>query len=359
MIHPARLLRILPFFLTVSLLGCNFTHAGDPVAVIPGRSWSAEDGHLVKLNRNAPGGAVADGDTVRAIGMDESIRIAGIDTEELFVNEEQRKVAMKDFDAYARAQRADSIKPVKFGTPAGHAAKEWAQKFFSKTDKVLFVHDKPEEPRGYYNRHIGHLLVDRDQDGSFEQNFAVEAVRQGHSAYFTKYGHSKLFHEEFLAAQKEAREAKRGIWNDGPDVPRHYPDYPERLLWWNRRGETIARYESLHGDDMNYYRMGIVDDLKRLRKTLKQGEGQEVTLFGTLRLPENGKPRGVLATISHKNRKDVGLVWDSGTPSKDRKIDLSKFDGEFVYLRGTLYSSKKTRLGIEIRIRGIDSIGKE
>jgi endonuclease YncB( thermonuclease family) len=359
MIHPDRLLRILPFLLIGGMISCNSTHAGDPVTIVPSRSWQAEDGTLVKLNRNAPGGAVADGDTVRAMGMDESIRIVGIDTEELFVNNKQRKIAMADFSAYARAQRADSTKPVKYGTPAGQAAKEWTQKFFAGVEEVLFLHDKPEEPRGYYNRHIGHLLVDRDKNGSFEQNFAVESVRLGHSPYFTKYGHSKLFHEEFQAAQRQAQEGKQGIWNNSTEVPAHYPDYPERLSWWNRRGETIARYENLHGSDSSFYRMGMADDFGRLRKTLQQKKGQEVILFGTLRLPENGKPRGVLATLSHKHRNDISVVWDTATNPTDRNVDLSKFDGEFTYLRGRLYPSKKTRSGMEIRILGISAIGEE
>lgn len=39
----------------------------------------------------------------------------------------------------------------------------------------------------------------------------VELVRLGWSAYVTKYGRGRLA-EQFEAAEKEARAAKRGLW---------------------------------------------------------------------------------------------------------------------------------------------------
>ena len=322
------------------------------------RTLTADDGHVLTLDREAEGGAIVDGDTVRAKGMDAAIRIVGIDTEELYRDQRDRDGAEADFVAYATRKRGKSLKPVKYGTPLGHAAKDFAIKFFGDVEQLLFIHDKDDQPRGYYGRHVGHTLVDRDGDGHFEQNFAVEMVRNGFSPYYTKYGYSEMFHDEFQAAEKEARKAKSGMWQNGPDAVGHYPDYPERLEWWHRRGETLARYKSEHGEDPSYFRMGIESDLKRLKQALAEGTSDTLTVFGTLRVPDRRNNGGGIGKISHSHQKDVALVWDPETHTDGEKEDLNTFEGEYVYVRGRAHASD-SRSGIEFWISGNDAISKE
>ena len=47
-----------------------------------------------------------------------------------------------------------------------------------------------------------------DNKGGTWVNYNVEAVRAGMGPYFPKYGQSRRFHPEFVAAQEEARKAK-------------------------------------------------------------------------------------------------------------------------------------------------------
>lgn len=55
---------------------------------------------------------------------------------------------------------------------------------------------------------FGRLLAFVFADGA---NVNVEMTRQGWSKLYTKYGKGRL-HEEFVKAEAEAREAKRGLW---------------------------------------------------------------------------------------------------------------------------------------------------
>ena len=55
---------------------------------------------------------------------------------------------------------------------------------------------------------FGRLLAFVIADGG---NVNVEMMREGWTKLYTKYGKGRL-HEQFVAAEKEAREAKRGLW---------------------------------------------------------------------------------------------------------------------------------------------------
>lgn len=55
---------------------------------------------------------------------------------------------------------------------------------------------------------FGRLLAFVIADGV---NVNIEMTREGWSKLYTKYGKGRL-HEQFVAAEKEAREAKRGLW---------------------------------------------------------------------------------------------------------------------------------------------------
>ncbi len=330
-----------------------------PSPALNGKVWEAKDGTILKLNRDAEGGAIVDGDTVRLIGLDASVRSIGIDTEELYRAPEDRKAAIEDFDLYAKTQRGDSLRPVKYGTPSGLAAKQFATVFFKGLERVLFVTDNDRQPRGYYHRYLGHLLVDRDQDGVFEKNFAVEIVRNGLSPYYTKYGYCKRFRKEFEAAEKEARENKMGIWNDGADAVRHYPDYEERLNWWYRRGRALERYDRLYSGKDSHYQMGLVSDIARLKKNLSESsEGLDVVLFGSIKRVSTPRAKGRVAIISHQDSRDVSVYWDVRKHKKGKHEDFAPFEGEFVYVEGTVIPNS-SRVGFEFRISGTDAIGRE
>ena len=71
------------------------------------------------------------------------------------------------------------------------------------------VHLEFETPgklqRDKYGRILAYLIVDG-------RNVNIEMVRQGWTAYVTKYGGDR-FAKDFVAAEEEARAAHRGIWS--------------------------------------------------------------------------------------------------------------------------------------------------
>jgi micrococcal nuclease len=73
---------------------------------------------------------------------------------------------------------------------------------------VMVVFLKPGHPeRDDYGRLLAYLFIG-------ETNLNVEMVRSGWSKYYVKYGKG-AYPEEFAEAEREAREAGRGLWGDG------------------------------------------------------------------------------------------------------------------------------------------------
>ena len=136
----------------------------------------------------------------------------GIDAEETFHgNDELRTRAYSDFDDYVRIiyeQEPGSIP--KFATPMGETAKDFCREFFTGDTQVRLEFDELCRTRGYYDRYLVYVYALRD-DGWI--NYNLEAVRAGMTPYFTKYGYSERFHDQFVEAEAEARAEGRGIWD--------------------------------------------------------------------------------------------------------------------------------------------------
>src|SRR3569623_1422348 len=179
---------------------------------------------------------VVDGDTVRVKGLDSSLRLLGIDTEETFKHDKERRAYMKGFAAYAKDVRGASPRPAKFATPLGDEAKRWAEAWFKDVTTVRLERDDPHEIKDRYRRYLAYVRAEKH--GKWV-NYNVEAVRAGMSPYFPKYGRSRRFDRDFIAAEAEAKAAKRGIWAPGAEA---YPDYPEREAWWTARGDFVAKF---------------------------------------------------------------------------------------------------------------------
>ena len=151
--------------------------------------------------------AVVDGDTVKVDGLDASLRLLAIDSEETFKSEKDLRAYEQGFEAYLDKKRGTSERPVKCATPLGMDAKAWAQDFFRGVTTVRLERDHPRQIRGAYGRFLAYVLVDK---GGELVNYNVESVRAGMSPYFTKYGYSHRFHNQLTHAEAEARQAKRG-----------------------------------------------------------------------------------------------------------------------------------------------------
>ena len=244
--------------------------------------------------------AAVDGDTLRVRGIDSVVRLVGLDTEERLTDPGDREDAARDFASYARRNRGDSRRPVKYGTPLGDEATSFARSFFAGHREVRLELDAQGRGHGYFGRPLAHAFVERDGgDGHYN----LEAVRAGMSPYFVKYGRSQRFDSEFRAAQSEARRERRGIWSA---AAAHYPDYDERLAWWEERARAIARFDAAAQGKNDWFRLG--DD--GVWDALIAREGRVVTLLGALGSARTDR-KPYLLPLSHRLRRDVNIVdWD-------------------------------------------------
>lgn len=275
--------------------------------------------------------AIVDGDTIRVEGVSQSLRLLAIDTEETFKSDTDRRLYEQGWEAYLKAKRGDSPRPVKMATPLGEDAKAFADAFFADVEVVRLERDHPKEIRDFYNRYLTYVLA---QKGGVWLNFNVECVRAGMSPYFTKYGYSRRFHEEFIAAQNEARAARRGIWDP---TRQHYPDYDVRLKWWNARGEFLRRFEQQAVGREHWVILTNWDSMSRLEKL----EGQEVVVLGAvgeIRLGDRGPTKVLLSRRMHSNLPliffDKDVFLGSG---------VAGMKGEFVKARGVVTRYRNPR----------------
>jgi endonuclease YncB( thermonuclease family) len=275
---------------------------------------------------------VVDGDTIRVDGLDSSLRLNGLDTEETFKNQYDVRGADSDFEEYLSSKRKGNH-PVKAATPLGEEAKQFAKDFFRDHTRVRIERDDPREIRDTYERYLAYVFVDR---GGTWVNYNVECVRAGMSPYFMKYGYSRRFHAEFVAAEDEARAARRGIWDP---AKQHYTDYDERRVWWTARAEFLARYQRQIDADPGFIVISHWDSMKRIEEL----EGQEITvlgLVGEVKLGDRGPTKVMLA---RKRTSSFPLIFFD----KDvfASSGVADWKGEFIVARGvvTSYVNRHTK----------------
>jgi len=270
--------------------------------------------------------AVVDADTLKLDAPRESVRVLGIDAEEVFHDATDRVAAARDFPAYARAQQGASPRPRKYGTPAGEAAKAFTEAYFAGVTEVRLELDEPGRDRDGYGRRLAHVFVRKE---GREALFAEVLVGAGWAPYFVKYGRSPRYDARLRAAQTAARAARLGIWGD---AVAHYPDYEARLAWWEARAAQVDAWATdVAGPTPppNPVRLGVPDETARLPKLL----GQRVTLFGSLdRFDADREPRRLLF-VDAPGRSFSVAVFD---PDVWRGLDLSAVEARFARVSGIL-----------------------
>jgi endonuclease YncB( thermonuclease family) len=290
-------------------------------------------------------GGIIDGDTVRVGGLNASLRLSGVDTEETFKSEGDRRLFEMGWEHYLKAKKGNSKKPVKAATPLGEDAKVWAEKFFEGVETVRLERDHPKEIRDRYNRYLAYVFARKDGEW---RNYNVECVRAGMSPYFMKYAYSKRFHKEFDQAQAEARAAQRGIWAPGAMA---YPDYEERLVWWTARAEFIQAFDQEAEGQERLIVLTHFDAMRRLEARL----GEEVEILATVGEVKLGDRGPTIATLSRRMHGDIQVVFFD----KDVFLStgISSQVGEFVRVRGVVsrYTdkrSKRTHLQLVVNLPG-------
>jgi endonuclease YncB( thermonuclease family) len=276
---------------------------------------------------------VTDGDTIRVDGLDSSMRLLGLDAEETFKHEDDRRGAEAGWASYLKAARGSSPRPVKIASPLGEQAKLFAKRFFDGVTMVRLERDDATEIRDRYNRYLAYVFATKD---GVDVNYNIEAVRAGMSPYFTKYGNSRRFHAEFLAAEQEARAARRGIWDP---TGLHADDYDERKAWWDARGDFVAAFAARADQDPSFLAVTRWDLITELEGRL----GKPVTLLGTVgevRLGDRGPSKVML---SRRINDDFPVVFFD----KDvlAATGLGAWRGEFIVVTGVVaeYTNKYTQ----------------
>lgn len=273
---------------------------------------------------------VTDGDTLRlAAGAPaRSVRVQSVDTEEIWHpgEEADRAAAAADFDAYARHKRGDATRPVKFGTPAGEAARDYVKALLAGVREVRLERDDLGRDFDTYGRLLAHVFFARN---GAEVLLSEALVRAGHSPYFVKYGRSLRFDARLRAAEDAARTARIGIWGEGR---RHYPDYDERLVWWRARANQVDAWRAevrAAADPATFVELGVASDSARLPSLL----GRRITVFGTLgELDAKGSPKRLLL-VDQPSRPFPIVIFD---PRVWAGIDLEPVATSFVRVTGTL-----------------------
>lgn len=335
----------LAFVVSLSLAGCSSeTHRYSAAQAKVAIKQLGASGLIIG---DFPISKIVDGDTIRVAGLDSSLRLIGLDTEETFKSQQDARDADADFERYLKAKRGDKARPTKAATPLGEAAKKFAISFFAGVKSVRLERDIPDEIRDRYDRYLAYVIISREGK---ELNYNVEAVRAGMSPYFTKYGYSGRFHADFVAAEKEAREAKRGIWN--PSLA-GYNDYEERTPWWNARAEFLAIVARAFADKPNF----IVLTHWNAPEQIAAHKDQEVTmlgLVGSIRLGDTGPTRVML---SRRMKSDFPLIFFDQDVFASTK--LSQWRGEFVVVRGVITEYKNKHTGarqLQIVINSPDQV---
>lgn len=291
--------------------------------------------------------AIIDGDTVKVGGLDGSLRLLGIDTEETFKKDADWRKYEVGWEQYLANEAAKTSRPVKIATPNGMDAKHWAKGFFHGLTRVRLERDHPKEVRGRYNRFLSYIFVERDGE---LVNYNVECVRAGMSPYFTKYGYSRRFHDEFVTAEREARDAQVGIWE--PDTE-HYPDYDVRIPWWLGRAAFIEAFEREAADREDFISLTHWDALRRMQDMV----GEDVTVLatvGSIHPAKRGGPNRVM--LSRRMFGDFPLVvFDEEVLDESQ---LEKYKGEYVRVRGMVseYENKRGEKTLQITLRNAQQV---
>jgi micrococcal nuclease len=176
---------------------------------------------------------VVDGDTIKILldNKEESIRFVCLDTEE--------------------SQHGGS-KPV---TNAGILASKWAKDYFGANEQGIPIGDVRvdlefdtddsvevclRKHRGNYGRLICYVYKAGEQENS-----NLRIIREGWSPYFVKYGRSRLYHRQFMAAEAQAQSQGLGIWNPATNAGGNQRDYTTLIPWWHLRDSVVQDYRYL------------------------------------------------------------------------------------------------------------------
>lgn len=238
------------------------------------RPQNTESAYFVSYDEIAK---IIDGDTFKFKKTDKSKRLLFLDTEETFKGknalEKSSEIAENWMDYYFRVKLEKGTDyPIKLESPFGYETVEWTSDFFKGVQRVRIELDDSLRTMDVYGRELVYVFVEKD--GKFI-NYNLECVKRGYSPYFNKYGNSKRFHADFLNAQEYAQKNRLGIWNPAAKC---YPDYDDRIKWWNDRAAQIDNFNLKYLNNPVYINLLNNDASAKLFENI----GKVITVFCTV-----------------------------------------------------------------------------
>ena len=271
---------------------------------------------------------IVDGDTFKFLNLDKSTRLMCIDTEETFKSKDARERSEEiasDWLNYYKENQKGSNHPIKLDSPFGYDTWQWTKEFMADVDSVRLEKDDNLRGIDVYNRYLVYVIAYKKGK---EVNYNIECVRTGHSPYFNKYGNSKRFHKEFVEAQESAKINKLGIWNSKTKC---YPDYNDRVIWWNKRAEQIENFASKYINDSKYVNFLSDDGFEKLKDYVNA----DVIIFASIGEIFNNK-FPYLIRFSQSRTNSVDLVVFEDKADLFNEINIDDFKNYYIYVKGKL-----------------------
>jgi endonuclease YncB( thermonuclease family) len=271
---------------------------------------------------------VIDGDTFRFENVKHPVRLLCVDTEEVFKEGESGKKsqAVANWQNYLKENESEGI-PSKYPTPFGEEAEIFAENLLKDADSVCIEYDSKDRQTCFFHRPLCYIFINK---GNQRINLNCEIVKAGFSPYYTKYGYSLKYHDQFIEAENTAKNKKIGIWDE---KGMHYPDYAVRLSNWKIRADQIQNFQTEFSND-SYFLIQDETDFNKLKDMIDQ----EITVFGTIdSIRKTGPPWKTF--MEHKQGQSIMLITDD---NRIYDILLSAYnDEEFIYCHGKLEKDSK------------------
>lgn len=292
---------------------------------------------------------ITDGDTFRFENLDKPVRLLGIDTEETFKTDDAEQKSNEiaaNWEAFYIAEKGDSKMPVKTDSPFGFEAWKWAEEFLKDADYARLEKEADDRSVDMFGRYLVYMIIIM-KDGT-EVNYNVECVKQGYSPYFNKYGNSTRFNKEFVEAQEYAKTNNLGIWDPNK---KHYPDYDERIIWWDKRAKQIEDYDIKYKGKENYLNLNSDKDFASLGDYV----GQEITVFGGISTILS-KKFPYLLRIPHSKSENFDIVVYEENAGLLEELNIEEKKEYYIYVKGKL---EKYKDGYQIVLRDKESLWME
>jgi micrococcal nuclease len=188
--------------------------------------------------------------------------------------------------------------------------------------------------RGNYGRLICYVYKVGESENS-----NLRIVREGWSPYFVKYGRSRLYHRQFLAAEAQAQSQGLAIWNPATNAGGNTRDYTTLIPWWHLRDNVVQDYRYL---DSQAGVLSVRLDYEEIVSAAQAGK--EITVFCDLQGGINKWPgNGALIYAGSKFQKFN--LWIPNRDSAAAQTILRLIETRYAnYGRGYVYVSGQASL---------------